>query len=75
MARILVIDDSAHIRDTLASCLPKLGHDVVLASDGETGLTKEIRIGDINRPGLTLASFYDFFAYDRIQIFGLGESA
>ncbi len=40
MARILVIDDSAHIRDTLANCLPKLGHDVVHASDGETGLAK-----------------------------------
>ncbi|HNW28440.1 MAG TPA: HPr(Ser) kinase/phosphatase [Spirochaetota bacterium] len=42
---------------------------------GESGLAREIRIGDINRPGLTLAGFYDFFAYDRIQIFGLGESA
>jgi len=42
---------------------------------GGAGLEKEIRVGDINRPGLTLAGFYDFFAYDRIQIFGLGESA
>ena len=42
---------------------------------GSTGLDKEIRVGDINRPGLTLAGFYDFFAFDRIQIFGLGESA
>jgi HPr kinase/phosphorylase len=42
---------------------------------GSSGLSKEIRVGDINRPGLTLAGFYDFFAYDRIQIFGLGESA
>src|SRR4030042_5324605 len=42
---------------------------------GGSGLTKEIRVGDINRPGLTLAGCYDFFAYDRIQIFGLGESA
>ena len=42
---------------------------------GSSGLDKEIRVGDINRPGLTLAGFYDFFAYDRIQIFGLGESA
>ncbi|OHD67507.1 MAG: hypothetical protein A2W19_07430 [Spirochaetes bacterium RBG_16_49_21] len=42
---------------------------------GKAGLDKEIRVGDINRPGLTLAGFYDFFAYDRIQIFGLGECA
>jgi HPr kinase/phosphorylase len=42
---------------------------------GGSGLGREIRVGDINRPGLTLAGFYDFFAYDRIQIFGLGESA
>lgn len=42
---------------------------------GASGLEKEIRDGDFNRPGLTLAGFYDFFAYDRIQIFGLGECA
>ncbi|MBN1533276.1 MAG: HPr kinase/phosphorylase [Spirochaetes bacterium] len=42
---------------------------------GEEALGKEIRVGDINRPGLTLAGFYDFFAFDRIQIFGLGETA
>ena len=42
---------------------------------GEDGLNREIRVSDINRPGLTLAGFYDFFAYDRIQIFGLGETA
>ena len=42
---------------------------------GEGGLNKEIRVGDINRPGLTLAGFYDYFAYDRLQIFGMGETA
>lgn len=42
---------------------------------GSSGLDKEIKVGDINRPGLTLAGFYEFFAYDRIQVFGLGESA
>ena len=42
---------------------------------GEKGLKKRIKTGDINRPGLTLAGFYDFFASDRIQIFGLGETA
>ena len=42
---------------------------------GEGGLNKEIRVGDINRPGLSLAGFYDYFAFDRIQIFGMGETA
>ncbi len=42
---------------------------------GEEGLSKEITVGDINRPGLGLAGFFDFFAFDRIQIFGLGETA
>lgn len=42
---------------------------------GEKGLSKEIPGSEMNRPGLTLAGFYDFFAYDRIQIFGLGETA
>jgi HPr kinase/phosphorylase len=42
---------------------------------GQDGLSKEIVVGDINRPGLGLAGFFDFFAYDRIQIFGLGETA
>ncbi len=42
---------------------------------GKKGVGKEIPVGDINRPGLTLAGFYKFFAYERIQIFGLGESS
>lgn len=42
---------------------------------GKGGIEKEIVEGDINRPGLTLAGFYDFFAFERIQIFGLGETA
>jgi HPr kinase/phosphorylase len=42
---------------------------------GKEGLGKEVTVGDINRPGLGLAGFFDFFAFDRIQIFGLGETA
>lgn len=42
---------------------------------GAIGLKKEIRDPDINRPGLPLSGFFDFFAWDRIQIFGKGESA
>jgi len=42
---------------------------------GESGLDKEIKYGETNRPGLALAGFFDHFAHDRIQIFGQGETA
>ena len=34
-----------------------------------------IRTVDINRPGLQLCGFYDYFDSNRIQLFGLGEFA
>jgi len=40
---------------------------------GEKTLERKISSQDINRPGLSLAGYYDFFAYDRIQLFGRGE--
>ena len=42
---------------------------------GENGLDKEITVADINRPGLSLAGFFNFFAFSRLQVFGLGETA
>ncbi|MCU0821468.1 MAG: HPr(Ser) kinase/phosphatase [Spirochaetes bacterium] len=42
---------------------------------GREGLNREIRVGDVNRPGLSLAGFFDYFGYERIQVFGLGETA
>ena len=39
----------------------------------EETLKKEISTYDINRPGLTLAGDYDYFDYDKLQIFGRGE--
>ncbi len=42
---------------------------------GQNGTENVVKFGDLNRPGLTLSGFFDFFASDRIQIFGLGESA
>jgi HPr kinase/phosphorylase len=42
---------------------------------GRKGLTREISIPDLNRPGLALAGFYDSFAHQRIQVFGRGEYA
>lgn len=42
---------------------------------GRAGFERPVRVADINRPGLTLAGFFDFFRGERVQVFGLGESA
>ncbi len=42
---------------------------------GRPGLSREITVPDLNRPGLALAGFFDKFAYNRIQLFGRGETA
>lgn len=38
MAKILVVDDDAHIRDVVRFALEKAGHDVLEASDGRSAL-------------------------------------
>jgi len=40
---------------------------------GEATLRKTITTNDINRPGLALAGDYDFFDYEKLQVFGRGE--
>ncbi|MBI9107098.1 MAG: HPr kinase/phosphorylase [Spirochaetales bacterium] len=42
---------------------------------GRPGLSSPIREQDLNRPGLTLSGFFDGFQYNRIQVFGNGETA
>ena len=42
---------------------------------GRQGLTRQIKVPDINRPGLALNGFFDNFAYQRLQLFGRGETA
>ncbi|HIE28616.1 TPA: HPr(Ser) kinase/phosphatase [Candidatus Poribacteria bacterium] len=42
---------------------------------GEKGLTRKIRVAEINLPGLALCGYYKFFAYERIQILGNKEIA
>lgn len=42
---------------------------------GRAGLVREIKVPEINRPGLELSGFYENFAFQRIQIFGRGEHA
>ena len=36
--------------------------------------TREIRTADVNRPGLQLAGFYNYFDPERLQIIGRVES-
>ncbi len=40
-----------------------------------SGLVREIRVPELNRPGLALSGFFDNFAHQRIQIIGRGEHA
>ncbi|MDH7483627.1 MAG: HPr(Ser) kinase/phosphatase [Spirochaetales bacterium] len=42
---------------------------------GRAGLTREIPVPDLNRPGLALAGFYESFGWERLQVFGRGETA
>lgn len=53
------------------------GHDSlsVRCIAGRRGLSREITVSDINRPGLALSGFYESFAYERVQLFGRGEYA
>src|SRR5574344_1902222 len=42
---------------------------------GRRGLVRTIHVPDLNRPGLALSGFFDAFAYERVQVFGMGEVA
>lgn len=40
---------------------------------GEKGLKNSIKVAEVNRPGLALAGYFDYFARDRIQVLGKVE--
>jgi len=56
--RVLVVEDNADVADMLAAFLQQLGHEVIQARDGDTGLTlalqqrPEVIVCDIGLPGL-----------------------
>ena len=59
MATIIVVDDSAAIRDHVKKCLDGKGHNIIEGVDGLDGLSKimaaktpDLVITDINMPGL-----------------------
>ncbi len=45
--------------------------DLEILSEGEKNI--EVAVNDINRPGLQLAGFYNYFAPERIQVIGKAE--
>lgn len=42
---------------------------------GKQGDSRVISVSELNRPGLSLAGYFEFFRAERIQIFGQGEMA
>ena len=40
---------------------------------GSKGLRHEMMVSEINRPGLALSGYLDYFPSERVQIMGLGE--
>jgi CheY-like chemotaxis protein len=56
--RVVVVEDNADIRDTLRTLLNLWGHEVVMASDGRTGVERVVRerpdvaLIDIGLPGM-----------------------
>lgn len=72
---IIMVDKKFTVLDLLELDLP--GHDALYLTciAGRRGLPRAMTVPDINRPGLALAGFYESFAYQRVQLFGRGESA
>ena len=68
-------DKKFTVLDLLELDLP--GHDALYLTciAGRRGLPRAMTAPDINRPGLALTGFYESFAYQRVQLFGRGESA
>jgi len=72
--RVLVIDDDADIRDSTAMVIEMLGHDVVIAADGPSGLAEgrafqpDLVLLDLGLPG---ADGHDVARAMRAEAWGL----
>src|SRR6185437_466030 len=42
---------------------------------GQKGLGRAVTVSEINRPGLALSGYLDYFPSERVQILGLGEQS
>lgn len=60
------------IKEFFDSCANELKLDWVA---GKVGEKRVVNVSDINRPGLSLAGYFEFFRSERIQILGQGEFA
>ena len=60
---------------TLRQLFKQLEYDLGLRLvAGHAGLDRKIvSVAEVNRPGLALCGYYDYFADDRIQVMGAGE--
>jgi HPr kinase/phosphorylase len=54
----------------LRDLISKLKLEVIVDTEG---VMPDISVSDLNRPGLELTGYFDYFAYDRIQILGKTE--
>ena len=65
VARILVVDDEAEIRRFINRIITALGHEVIEAPDGQTGLNRfqdetiDLSFVDINMPGMNGITFLE----------------
>ena len=57
---------------SLERLIQELSYEVVYAPEGYESI--QIRTEDVNRPGLQLAGFFDYFVPQRIQLIGLVET-
>jgi HPr kinase/phosphorylase len=60
------------VRDFLSEKSADLHLEICAGSDG---LSREISVTDLNRPGLALGGFFENFRWERIQVLGRGELA
>ena len=51
------------------------GHDALELKciAGKRGLPRKLTVADINRPGLAISGFYENFAFQRVQLFGVAK--
>ena len=59
------------VEDFYQEMRKKLRLDLVA---GEKGLKNLIKLAEVNRPGLALAGYFDYFARDRVQVLGKVQS-
>ncbi len=65
MSRVLAVDDTRALRNMLADCLKRGGHDVLLASDGVEALEQlrehrpDMVITDLNMPKMNGLEFIE----------------